>query len=455
MSEKNLEQLFFEGNACMNAGDLHAAEQCFMDALQLDSQCGEVIANLAYLKEQQGQFSLAEEYYRQALTLLPKTVQIYLNLGVMLMKLKRFSDVERIYQAAFAIDPDVAATWSNYGVLLACTKREVEAEQCYRKALQLDPNYRKARFNLSYILLRQGRYEEGWFCLESRDWQDLFSNYFYFRRWSGESLQGKSVVICFEGGHGDMIQFCRYASVLKSLGASKVSVICNPAITDLLTRMDDVDEVFSYELDVNKFGWDFWTPSISLPYFCNTRLDTIPAKLPYLRADAEKIEAYSNVFSKEKSKVGVVWQGNTLFENNDDRSIAQLQTLRPLLEVSDIEFISLQKGAGEVQVHQYTGRPLIAGGDLIKNFSDTAALIAHLDLVISVDTSVAHLAGAMGKACWVLLPDYRSDWRWMKARLDSPWYPDVMRLFRQMPDEDWGAVAIRVALALEYWKAKK
>ena len=455
MSEKTLDQLFLEGNSLMNAGQLDDATACFLAALELHGECGEVIANLAFLKELQGDYGAAEQYYRQALNLLPQTIQIYLNFGVMLVKQKRFSDAELTYQLALAINPDVAASWSNYGVMLACTKRETEAEQCYRKALSIDPSYRKARFNLSYILLRQGRFEEGWFCLESRDWQDLFTPYFHFPRWLGESLQDKSIVICFEGGHGDMIQFCRYASVLKSQGASKVSIICHPSLVDLFQRMEDLDEVFSYNLDVDKSGWDFWTPLISLPYYCKTRIETIPAKLPYLSADPEKVSSHHRLFVDNRLKVGIVWQGNTLFENNDDRSISQLATLRPILAISGIQFVSLQKGAGETQAHAYTGSSFIAGGDVIDNFSDTAALIAHLDLVISVDTSVAHLAGAMGKACWVLLPEYRSDWRWMKHRLDSPWYPGTMRLFRQIANEDWAAVARRVALALEEWKINR
>ncbi|MFC5397628.1 tetratricopeptide repeat protein [Undibacterium jejuense] len=455
MTTDNLEKLFLEGNALMNSGDFDAAEQCFLAALKIDAQCGEVMANLAYLHEQRSNFIEAEKFYRQALRLLPQTIQIYLNYGVMLVKQKRFADAELIYQTALQIAPETPSTWSNYGVLLACTHRESEAEECYRKALSIDGTYRKARFNLSYILLRQGRYEEGFFCLESRDWQDLFTSYFDFPRWQGESLQGKSIVICFEGGYGDMIQFCRYASELKARGASKVSIICHPALTELLIRINDVDEVYSYELNVDKSGWDFWTPIISLPYFCGTHLNTIPASLPYLSADPDKVAALNTLFSNDKFKVGIVWQGNTLFENNEDRSVAQLETLRPILEVAGIQFVSLQKGAGEVQVREYTGTAPLAGGAVIQNFSDTAALIAHLDLVISVDTSVAHLAGALAKPCWVLLPQYRTDWRWLKYRLDSPWYPEVMRLFRQMPDEDWSAVAHRVALALEIWKAEQ
>ena len=455
MTTDNLEKLFLDGNALMNSGELDAAEQCFLAALAIDGQCGEVIANLAFLHEQRSNFVEAEKFYRHAIALLPQTIQIYLNYGVMLVNQKRFADAELIYQTALQIAPEVPATWSNYGVLLACIKREQEAEQCYRKALSIDDNYRKARFNLSYILLRQGRLDEGFFCLESREWQDLFTPYFHFSRWQGEPLVNKSIVICFEGGHGDMIQFCRYASVLKAKGAIKVSLICHPALTDLFSRLRDIDDVYSYELDVDKSGWDFWTPLISLPHLCGTTLGTIPADLPYLSADPQKITAVRSFFSNEKLKVGIVWQGNILFENNEDRSIAQLDILRPILEVAGIQFISLQKGVGETQVNNYAGTPLLAGGKLIQNFSDTAALIAHLDLVISVDTSVAHLAGALGKSCWVLLPEYRSDWRWMKYRPDSPWYPEVMRLFRQMPDEDWSAVAHRVALALENWKIEK
>ncbi|MFZ6849294.1 tetratricopeptide repeat protein [Undibacterium sp. RuRC25W] len=453
MSENTLLQRFLEGNALMNSGDLLAAEKCFMAALEINAQSGEVIANLAFLRELQGDLLQAEHYYRQALILLPTTIQIYLNLGVMLVKQKRFAEAEFTYRVALQIDPYSPGSWSNYGVLLACMKREEEAEQCYRKALTIDPSYPKARFNLSYILLRQARFEEGLLSLESRDWQDLFSNYFYFPRWQGESLQGKSILICFEGGFGDMIQFSRYASVLKANGASRVSLICHPALTALFDRMPELDDVYSYHLDVDKSGWDYWVPLISLPFLCGTRLESIPAHIPYLRADPEKIASFSSLFSDKTFKVGLVWQGNTLFENNDDRSIPQLAMLSPVLELDGMEFISLQKGAGESQIHQYAGLRVVPGGEFIQDFADTAALISQLDLVITVDTSVAHLTGALGKTCWVLLPDYRADWRWMTARDDSPWYPEVMRLFRQQPDENWTAVARRVATELEIWKA--
>ena len=455
MFEKTLEQLFSEGTALMNSGDLAAAEACLTTALAIHPYSGEVIANLAFLKERQGDVVLAERYYRQALHLLPTTLQIYLNMGVMLVKLLRFDEAKEIYERALQVDPNSPWVWSNYGVLYACMKRDTEAEQCYRKALELDPGYQKARFNLSYILLRQGRFEEGWYCLESREWQDLFSSYFHFPRWQGEALLGKSIVICFEGGFGDMIQFSRYASVLKHRGASRVSLICHPPLVKLFHTMADIDDVYSYDVDVDKSGWDYWVPMTSLPYRCGSRRESIPASIPYLYADPDKVISCSSLFEKKSLRVGLVWQGNPLFENNEHRSIADIEMLHPLLSLDDIAFVSLQKGAGERQLSQGLGQSLIPANQVMHDFSDTAALIAHLDLVISVDTAVAHLAGALGKTVWVLLPHYRADWRWMTEREDSPWYPGVMRLFRQQAEEDWTDVARRVAHDLKIWKAVK
>jgi Tfp pilus assembly protein PilF len=177
------------------------------------------MANLAYLKTQLRQYDLADQYYRQALSLLPENVQIHLNYGALLMLQYRFDEAEKHYRQALQIAPASAAAWSNLGVLLASTQREAEAEECYRNALLCDPAYQKASFNLSYILLKQGRYEEGWQRLEARAQDAVLNAYFHFPRWQGEALSGKRILIAYEGGFGDMMQFCRYASLLKAAGA--------------------------------------------------------------------------------------------------------------------------------------------------------------------------------------------------------------------------------------------
>jgi hypothetical protein len=201
-------------------------------------------------------------------------------------------------------------------------------------------------------------------------------------------------------------------------------------------------------------GWDCWTPMLSLPLHCGTRLNSIPATLPYLQAMPERRARWQARLPTQGLRVGLVWKGNPRFENDADRSLSGLELLAPLGAVAGVQFISLQKGEGEDQArHPPAGLSLLHLGSEIEDFADTAAIVAGLDLVICVDTAVAHLAGALGRPCWVLLPHYKTDWRWLEGRSDSPWYPGLLRLFRQGPGEDWTAVVEEVRLALADWAA--
>jgi Flp pilus assembly protein TadD len=447
------ETLFFEGNRHMRAGDNDEAERCFRQALTLVPDFSEALANLAMLREQAGAMQEAESCYRRAIALYSGNVQVQLNLGVLLLNMKRFDEAETVNRLAVQQAPESAAAWSNLGVLLACTKRETEAEQCYRQAMALDAGYAKARFNLSYLLLRQGRFEEGWPCLEARVWNDYMAGYFSCARWQGEPLTGKTIAIGFEAGHGDMIQFCRYAVALKAMGAAHVTLICHPGLQTLFATLPGVDEIRTINDDISATNWDYWTLPMSLPYHCGTRADTIPAPIPYLAADAATAAAWASRLPAAALRVGLAWRGNARFENDADRSLPGLSAFAPLGAVTGVQFVSLQKGPGEEEaLHPPAGLPLLALGPTLQDFADTAALISQLDLVISVDTAVAHLAGSLGKPCWVLLPDYRTDWRWLTERSDSPWYPQHMRLFRQTHSGDWPPVIAAVAAALALWK---
>jgi Flp pilus assembly protein TadD len=450
------EAWFTEGNRWMAEGDDRKAEACFRNALELDPDLAEALANLGFLKGRAGAPGEAEAYYRRAIAIRPDCVQVYLNLGALLMEIKRFAEAEAVYRQALRVAPGSAALWSNLGVLLACLKRENEALRCYETALSFDGSYPKAWFNQAYVLLRQGRYEEGWRSFETRDWYAVLAKHFTCPRWRGEALGGKSVVIGFEAGHGDMIQFCRYAAVLKSMGAAWVTVICHPALKVLFATLAGVDEVLSFEDPVPASEWDFWTPPMSLPHYCRTRLDTVPASIPYLWADPTRVERWSRRLPASGPRVGLAWKGNPRFENDGDRSLPSLEILAPFKTVSGVRFVSLQKGPGEKEaIRPPEGLSLAALGMDLADFADTAAVIHGLDLVISVDTAVVHLAGAMGKPCWVLLPDYRPDWRWLADRTDSPWYPMGMRLFRQPPEGGWPPVIAAVRDALRDWAEGK
>ena len=437
-------------------GRVSAAERCLRDALALRPAFPEALANLALLLDQSARKAEAETHYRQALSLNPRDAQTHINVGVMLAGLMRFHEAETHYREAIALNPDSPAAWSNLGVLLACCKREDEAESSYRQALAIDAQHANAQFNLAYLLLRQGRYAEGWRCLEARDWYAPLERHFACPRWRGEPLVGKTVLIGVEAGYGDMIQFCRYAAVLKSRGTARVSVLCQPALQTLFASADDVDDVFPIDRPVPKAGWDYWTPPFSIAYHCQTRLSTIPARLPYLHADHARAADWAARLDadtpRSERRVGLVWQGNAAFENDTERSLASLDTLAPLAKLAGVRFFSLQKGAGEAQAkNPPPGFSLVDLGPQLGDFAETAAVLENLDLTISVDSAVAHLAGALGKPCWVLLPDFKTDWRWLAERSDSPWYPGVLRLFRQPPGGGWDAVVADLLCALRDW----
>jgi tetratricopeptide (TPR) repeat protein len=450
------ETLFFRGARCMQAGDDAGAEVCFRQALEIAPDFAEAHANLGLLLERKQDAVAAEASYRRSIELNPAYPETHLNLGALLAHLKRFKEAELAYIQAILLRQDSPAGWSNLGVLYACTKREEEAEQCYRNAIALDDAYRKARFNLSYLLLRQGRFEEGWFNLGYRDWQSGLAKLLDCPQWRGEALTGKSILIGYEAGHGDMIQFCRYAAVLKAQGAASITLVCHPALKNLFASLESADEILALDETIPKSGRDFWTPLLSIPHYCNTRIDTIPAQIPYLHASHERIAHWATRLPQDGLRVGLVWKGNPLFENDADRSLPSLDVLSPLGTVAGISFISLQKGAGEDEaLHPPAGFRLTHVGAQLGDFSDTAAVVMNLDLVICVDTAVAHLAGALGKPCWVLLPDYKPDWRWMAERADTPWYPRIMRLFRQPAMGDWDSVVAEVLAALQQWRPQR
>jgi Flp pilus assembly protein TadD len=447
------EHLLIEGNRLMSCGSSSEAESCFREAIRLAPGFAQAHNNLGLVLEQQGAPAEAEHHFLRSIALNPDSAKSQLNLGALLADQKRFSEAESAYRRALELVPDSPAAWSNLGVLQACCKREEEAEQSHRKAIDLDPQYRTAYFNLSYLLLRQGRFEEGWRCLEAREWYARLEQIFTCPRWRGESLQGRSVLIGFEAGHGDMIQFCRFAALLKARGAARITLIGHPALKTLLATHESIDAVFAFDDAIPSLDVDFWTPPLSIPYYCQIRADSIPAELPYLRPNIELVERWSSLLQRECGssdfRVGFVWKGNALFENDGERSIHDIKLLEPLARIGGVRLISLQKGAGEEEARNTpAGLPLLHLGSDISDFADSAAIVSNLDLVISVDTAMAHLAGALGKQCWVLLPDYKTDWRWLVGRSDSPWYPQVMRLFRQPHMGGWAEVITEVCVEL-------
>jgi Tfp pilus assembly protein PilF len=442
--------LFHQGLQHLEAMALGAAQEAFEQALALQPTLAEAHANLGYLHALQGAPAEAEARYRTALALDPTIATTQVNLGALLAQQKRHTEAEACYGAALALAPQSSAVWSNLGALNLNLQQWDLAEDCLRHAMALDAHNQRARFNLAYLQLRRGHLEEGWQLFEARDWYAGLQQQLPMPRWQGEPLHGKSLLIGYEAGHGDMVQFCRYVPLLKAQGARHITLLCHPALTGLLRTLQGVDAVRGFDEPGTLPDSDFWMPMLSAPYHVQTRADTIPATLPYLQADAALCAQWALRLPPHAGlRVGLAWKGNPLFENDPDRSLPHLRTLEPLWRVPGVQCISLQKGAGQEDVAQcHSTQPMVDVGSQWRDFADAAAVVSQLDLVICVDTAIAHVAGALGKPCWLLLPDYMSDWRWGEAGAHTAWYPGVMRLFRQGPDGDWQAVVQEAAAAL-------
>ena len=420
----HVEALYAFGELCVNRRDFQLAEHCFARA---HATLGDEPRNLLVvgnLQRARGNLDSAENAYRQAITLRPDFFDAHNNLGAVLVELHRFDEAEAAYRDAIAQVPDSAA----------------------------------ARWNLSLLLLRVGKLEQAWPLFETRYDPALPSPVAHvpdlpFAQWRGESLVGRSILVIGEQGFGDEIQMVRYATQLKALGATRVSMVCKGPLKELLATASGVDAVYADEQPVTTH--DFWVLCFSLPYHFGTTPVTIPAALPYLRADSSRVERWRPSLPPTGRRVGLVWKGAAAHGNDLSRSLPGLSTLAALWTCPGISFVSLQKGQGEDEagLAAQPGHPqaLTELGSRIASFADTAAILAQLDLLICVDTSTAHLAGALGRPCWVLLPAIGTDWRWLHERDDSPWYPGVMRLFRQTLGEPWERTVERVADALREW----
>jgi hypothetical protein len=349
-----------------------------------------------------------------------------------------------------AIEPGSmdAARHNNLGVALAeygrAAKRANEAgiaEECRDYC----PDDVKARVALAKLLLLNGDYAAGWHAFEWR-WRQpraILSPRGIMRPlWCGEPLDGAPILLHAEQGYGDMIQFCRYAPLVAAAGG-KVILEVPRTLTNLMTSLDGVEAVIARGEPVPPIAWH--CPLMSLPFVFGTTLDTVPSRVPYLYARAEESSAWSARLPREGMRVGLVWAGSGRHPDDRRRSIPPA-LLSPLDPIPGVTFVSLQQHVADTPASHSLPFACIDYGAALPDFSVTAAIVAALDLVIAVDTSIAHLAGALGKPVWILLP-FAGEYRWLKDREDSPWYPGA-RLFRQPSPDDWPSVIERVAREL-------
>jgi tetratricopeptide (TPR) repeat protein len=434
------------GNALQELKRHQEALASYDQAIALKPDYAEAHNNRGVALHHLKRFDEAVASYDQAIALKPDYAEAFYNRGNALKDLKRFDEALASYDKAIALKPDYADAFYNRGNALKDLKRFDEALASYDKAIALKPDYADAYFNQSVCLLLMGRYEQGWRQYEWRKKkaEPIGVRLYSQPLWLGkENITGKTLFIYWEQGLGDTIQFCRYGKLIKALGA-KVVVSVQEPLHQLLNQMRPDIQIINHNEVPTAF--DYHCPLMSLPLALGTTLETIPSEQRYILADEQlRILWDARLPPRTKPRIGVVWSGHPKHKNDHNRSI-DLPTLVPLFS-ADAHWISLQKELRDGDSASLRVlRQIVFYGDELRNFSDTAAVIDLLDLVITIDTSVAHLAGAMGKQVWILLP-YIPDWRWLLDRSDSPWYPTA-RLFRQDDTRSWENVVERVFAAL-------
>ncbi len=402
--------------------------------------------NLGVALRRTNRFAEAVACYRRSLEFEPDNAQALSNLGNALKDLHRLDEAIAALRRAAALKPDDAGILYNFGIALKDAGRLDEALALYARAAKLRPEDPDIPWDIALALLTKPDFARGWPAYEAR-WglKDNPPPKLAQPRWDGSPLDGRRILVTSEQGFGDSLQFARFFPKVKALGGHVIAETREP-LARLLASVDGVDEVAPRDKPLPPF--DVHVPLLSLPLLFKTDLARLPGRVPYLAAPAGLDQKFRDFLAPAagRLKVGLVWSGSTTFKNNRNRATS-LESLLGLLEVPGVAFVSLQKGPPKAELDACGCRGLILDADpLLDDFADTAALIGELDLVIMTDSAVAHLAGALGKPVWVLLC-FAADWRWLKDRDDSPWYPSL-RLFRQKTPGRWDDVFARVKAEL-------
>lgn len=479
---ENIQTLTLRAKLRLNAGRTSDAFADFELIVALDPQNWEAWNNRGILLDKVERYEDALQSYDRALALAPNDHNVLHNRGAALLCLSRFDDALPLFEHLIATDPDHADNWSCHGVALASLMRLEEALTSFEKGLELDPDSLRARNGKGMALVALGRLDEAileykkaaalhvgnpmthgnlaFAELASGNLPDGFANYEWRRKdgpigkgqrnypqpeWAGESLAGKTLLLHPEQGLGDVVQFARFVPRLIAQGA-RVIVETPPALATLLGSLAGNPTIIRTGDAPPPF--DLHAPLMSLAHKLAITLDTIPAEIPYLNPDETKRAAWRERLATLKGKrVGICWSGHRIHRNDHARSTS-FATFAPVLEADDISFVSLQREVREADEPQLRATPNVTDWmSEVADFADTAALIAELDLVITVDTSVAHVAGAVGKPVWILITS-APDWRWLLNRDSSPWYPTA-RLFRQTKLGEWNGVIASVRSALQ------
>lgn len=434
------------GQVLQAQGKWVESQAAYERVLALDPRHFAAHNRLGTVLQSQGKLPEAHKCYEEALRLKPDFHDAHNNLGTVHSAAGLLAEAQACYERALQLFPEYAEAHNNLGNCYKAHGNLAEAEARYQRAIGIKPDYADAHLHLALIWLELGRLDEAW---PEYEWRWKTKNHLPLlapdKLWDGSPLAGRTILLHAEQGLGDTLQFIRYAPLVKRQGGT-VIVQCQPPLLKLLGACAGIDQLIPRGVPIPAF--DVHAPLVSLPRLMGTTLATIPANIPYIEPDPRLVEQWeSQLNSIPEFKIGIAWQGNPKFGHDRWRSIS-LKHFEPLARLEGVRLFSLQKGLGSEQVGEVSLQVPVT--DLSSQldeksgaFMDTAAVMRHMDLIITSDTSVPHLAGALGVPVWVALP-FAADWRWLHAREDIPWYP-TMRLFRQTQRGDWPEVFERLA----------
>jgi Tfp pilus assembly protein PilF len=398
------------------------------------------------------EFGKAEQCFRKSIEIDPKFADAYSGLGPALMGQQRFDEAIESLERALRLAPDSAAAHTNLANALRSLGRLEEASAQFARAIQIAPDLAAAHWNYAWLLLSQGRLAEGW---EHYEWRLAIPSFgmnrgFAQPQWDGRKLNGQTVLLHSEGGYGDALHFVRYVPLLDGRGA-RLILECKRSLLPLFASLPGVAALVAREDALPDF--DLHLPIQSLPRLFARDLATIPNCVPYLKPPPERLAHWSRRLEGEtRLKVGLVWAGSPPTPTDPDPRTRSIDIFAWLAAARNVRLYNLQKGPESAQARP-EGLDLVDYTADLHDWADTAALVQNLDLVLSVDTSTAHLAGALGRPVWVLLP-FNTYFLWLRDRTDSPWYP-TMRLFRQTQTGDWTKAIESMAAEFHAWMARQ
>lgn len=480
--KKNIDVIYLHAIIDFKLGDIESAIVNFSLSSQMSPRHAESHYNLGLCYAKAGKTEAAIEHYKKAIELKPSHSNSLNNLGAIYFEKKNLDEAEKLYSQALKYEPNNNNAICNIGNIKLAKNKPDEAIECYEKAIALkpgediefsaacaynnigfvkieygllddafkyfdkaietDPHYYEAYFNKARAYLLLGDFERGWSYYEWRmKRRDFGTRKFAKPRLADQDINGKTILVYTEQGLGDTIQFIRYLPMLKQKGA-KIIFECNKILVPIFSGLNWYDEIVAQKTDAEPpFEYDYQIPLLSLPYYFKTDLNSIPGGTPYIQVNEEVVEHWRKILADDKHlKVGIVWAGNPGHIRDRDRS-CKISDFLPIFKMEGVKVHILQKGAARDQVKDIISPYVDMNNyefDKEGTFYDIAAIIKNLDLVITVDTSIAHLAAAMNKPVWVAVT-YTPDWRWMLNRDDTPWYPS-MKLFRQPAAGDWTTV---------------